>query len=59
MVAGEILYCYGNLLWSLVGASDEERRDHIEGVCEEDQLDRGGVNFGDELPASEAGAREV
>ena len=53
--------CYEEVLWSLVGASNEAIRDNIEGVCEEDQLDkyRGSGNIGDELPASEACAGEV
>jgi hypothetical protein len=41
--------CYGIILWSLVGASNEERRDYLEGICEEDKLDTGGRDFGDEL----------
>jgi hypothetical protein len=42
-----------------MGASNEKRGDHLEGVCEEDKLDRGGGDFGDELSAFEAGTREV
>jgi hypothetical protein len=34
--------CYENVLWSRVGASNEERRSDFEGICKEDQLDRGG-----------------
>ena len=53
--------CNEKVLWSLVGASNEAIRNNIEGVCEEDQLDkyRGSGNIGDELPASEACAGEV
>jgi hypothetical protein len=34
--------CDEIILWSRMGAGDEARRDYIEGICEEDQLDRGG-----------------
>jgi hypothetical protein len=41
--------CYGTLLWSRLGASNEKRRDHFEGVCEEDQLNKGGGDPRNEL----------
>jgi hypothetical protein len=39
--AGEV-NCDEIIPWSRVGAGDEARRDIVESVCEEDQLDRGG-----------------
>ena len=35
---------------------DEKKRDNIEGICEKDQLDRGGGDLGNEFPTFGASA---
>jgi len=57
MIAGEKRNCYENVLWSRMGASNEERRGYFESVGEEDQTYRSFLfAFGLKAPAATSGS---